>query len=59
MADLVLKDVSTGQSKTYVPTAEGYAEFQADLQAAVSQGHQVAGSLDRAKQYFGENLWNK
>lgn len=42
MSSIIIKDASTGQSKSFVPTREGYAEAAAYRDSIVQQGHTVA-----------------
>lgn len=56
---LILRDESTGISKEFQPTLEGYAQAEAFKQAAVQQGHRISdcdsNALSRIDSYFGSN----
>ena len=59
MADLVIRDSTTGESRTFTPTREGYAAAEAFKQSIADRGHRVSddssGSLGRIGDFFGSN----
>jgi len=59
VADLIIRDSSTGESRSFTPTREGYAEAEAYKQSILERGHRVSDdnsdSLGRISSFFGGN----
>ena len=54
MADIIIRDGSTGEVKIFSPTSEGYAAAKAATDAITQKGHTVVSSdLGRVDSYFG------
>ena len=46
-SDIVIKDNSTGESRVFTSTNEGYAQAAAYRDSVTQQGHRVEGDLGR------------
>lgn len=53
MGDIVIRDETMGESRTFTPTVAGYAQADAYMQSIVQQGHKVGGDVGRVTDYMG------
>lgn len=53
---LVIRDETTGESRTFLPSAQGYADADAYRQTITEKGHRVgddsSGTLAKVDSYF-------
>ena len=59
MSDLIIRDANTGESRTFTPTAAGYAEADAYKRTILESGHCVSddgsGSFMKIDGFFRGN----
>ena len=53
MGDIVIKDLTMGQSWTFTPTNAGYYAAAAKIEEIIQQGHRVGGDVGRVRSYTG------
>lgn len=53
MGNIIIKDITMGQSWSFTPTREGYYSASAKIEEITQQGHQVGGDVGRVKAYTG------
>ena len=53
MGDIVIKDLTMGQSWAFTPTSAGYYAAAAKIEEITQQGHRVGGDVGRVRSYTG------
>ena len=53
MGNIIIRDESTGQSWSFVPTREGYYMAAAKIDEIVQKGHHVGGDIGRVRSFTG------
>ena len=51
VGNIIIRDESTGQSWSFVPTREGYYEASAKIDEIIQKGHRVGGDVGRVRDY--------
>ena len=53
VGNIIIRDESTGQSWSFVPTREGYYMAAAKIDEIVQKGHHVGGDIGRVRSFTG------
>ena len=53
MGDIIIKDLSTGQSWAFTPIREGYYAAAAKIDEITQKGHKVGGDVGRVRAFTG------
>ena len=48
---IIIIDETMGQSYSFVPTSEGYAEAYAKIEEIIGMGHKVGGDIARVREF--------
>lgn len=48
---IIIKNLSTGESKSFTPTREGYMAAYAYIQSIIEAGHRAGGDVSRVYNY--------
>ena len=48
---IIIIDETMGQSFSFVPTTEGYAQAYAKIEEIVGKGHKVGGDVARVREF--------
>ncbi len=53
MGDIIIKDLTMGESYSFSPTREGYFQARAKIDEILQKGHRVGGDVGRVTSYTG------